>query len=290
MLSNSIPALEVAFLLGLKMIFLILFLHTGAYGGTFAPSLSLGAFGGYIFAEAVNGLLPVYLDPAAFALVGMGGVLAGINSIPITSILLVFEITNDYKFILPLMLVSVISYLVVLYYKKGTVYSLELMHDNIDVSRRGEIDILRKIYVSSILRKDMDTVNYRLPFRKIMDVIINSRYGDVIVVNEKGGLVGIITLKDVRQALMDNDLVDLLIANDLVMDIPAVTEEDPLTVAIQKMRKYEIENIPVISSDHKNTFVGIITHKDIIQTYDRMLEDMDNTESITGTFYHDNKI
>jgi CIC family chloride channel protein len=281
-LNAQIPPADVAFILGFKMVFLVLFLAAGGFGGSFAPSLSLGAFGGYLFAVAANGMFSMNLDPTAFALVGMGGCLSAINSIPLTSILLVFEITNDYKFILPLMLASVISYLVVIYYKKGTVYTLELMNAGIDVSRRGEMDILGRIHVSSIVRRDMETVDYSMPFRKLMDIIINSRYGDVFVVDGRGGLRGIITLKGVRQALLDNDLADLLIAGDLLLEVPAVKEEDPLTVAIQKMKLFEIENIPVVSPDHEGRLVGIITHRDIIHAYERILNDLDDSESITG--------
>lgn len=277
---------DVLWLLGLKLIFVVLFLRTGAYGGTFAPALSLGAFTGFLFASSINMLFNTSLDPAVFALVGMGGLLAGINSIPMTAILLVFEITNDYKFILPLMLVSIISHLVVLYSRKGTVYSLALLEDDIDVSKRGEIDILRRIHASTILRKDMDKVDYRTPFRELMNLIMNSRYGDVVVVDEKNTLLGIITLRDVRQALLNNDLVDLLIAKDLLIRGPMVTEEDPLSIALNKIRKYKgvdhVENIPVVSSDGKDTFVGIITHSDINMTYERLIKELDDIESIIG--------
>ena len=127
----------------------------------------------------MNYLFSAGLDTTAFALVGMGGVLAGMNSIPLTSVLLVFEITNDYKFILPLMFASIISYLVVIYRKRGNLYAIALLEDNIDVSRRGEMDILGKVRVQSILRKDMDIVDYRMPFDKLLQILINAKYGDV---------------------------------------------------------------------------------------------------------------
>lgn len=275
---------DAAWLLGLKIFFIALLARCGAYGGTFAPSLGIGALAGFVFAESMNAVFNVSLDSSVFALVGMGGVLAAVNSIPMTSILLVIEMTNDYRFILPLMLVSVISYLVVLYCRKGTVYNIALLKDNIDVTRKGEMDILRKIHVRSILRTDMDAVDYRTPFRKLMSVIVNSKYGDIVVTDDAGRLAGFITLRDVRQALIDNDLVDLLIAQDLMSDVPAVGENDPLSVAIQKMDRDDIENIPV--TDESGRFTGIITHNDIIHSYEKLIGNMDNTESLTGNFYY----
>jgi CIC family chloride channel protein len=280
-LHNGIEIPDLTLLFVLKIVFLAMFIQAGAYGGTFAPSLSIGAFLGYIFAVTVNGYLPVVLDPVAFALVGMGGVLAGINSIPLTSILLVFEVTGDYMFILPLMLVSIISYLVIIYYRRGSEYTLALMDENIDVTKKGDLDILGKITVGSILKTDMDVADFRTPFRELVRIIINSKYGDIFIVDKKQQLVGIITLKDVRHAILDNDLADLLIASDIAVKVPAVDIFDPVADALIKLKEYELEIIPVVSGENNNVFEGIITHKDIIETYFEVIEDISMSEHLT---------
>ncbi len=292
-LINTVLAGQIQFetliiLFALKVIFLVLFVQAGAFGGTFAPSLAIGALLGFAYALFINSIFGTHLDPTAFALVAMGGVLSGINCIPLTSILLVFEVTNDYQFILPLMLASIVSYLVVLYYKKGNMYTIALMNDNIDMSKRGELDILSKINAGVILKKDMDVVDFRMPFKELLRIIINSKYGDVFVVDAEKKLLGIITLKDVRQTLMDNDLVDLLIAHDLIMQIPVVRESDPLTLAISKIKQYEIENIPVVSDRDGTTLAGIITYKDILQSYNRMLDEAEHSEHLTPKKYNKN--
>jgi len=274
-----IEALIILFML--KVVFLALFIQAGAFGGTFAPSLGIGALLGFAYAVLMNSIFGIHLDPTAFALVGMGGVLSGINCIPLTSILLVFEVTNDYKFILPLMLASILSYLVIIYFKKGNIYAIALMNENIDMSKRGELDILGKINAGMILRKDMDIVDYRMPFRELLRIIINAKYGDVFVVDGERKLLGIITLKDVRQTLLNNDLVDLLIAHDLIVQVPVVSESDPLTHAINKIKQYDIENIPVISDTGENLLSGIITYKDIMQSYNSMLDEASHTEHLT---------
>lgn len=280
-LLGQIQLQSLVILFALKVIFLVLFIQAGAFGGTFAPSLSIGALLGFAYALIMNIIFGTTLNPTAFALVAMGGVLSGINCIPLTSILLVFEVTNDYEFILPLMLASIVSYLVVLYYKKGNIYTIALMNDNIDMSKRGELDILSKINAGVILKKDMDVVDFRMPFKELLRIIINSNYGDVFVVDANKKLLGIITLKDVRQTLLNNDLVDLLIAHDLIMEIPVVRESDPLTLAISKIKQYEIDNIPVVSDKDGTTLAGIITYKDILQSYNIMLDEAEHSEHLT---------
>lgn len=277
-LLGQIPPLQVLQLLILKIIFLALFLQAGAFGGSFAPALSIGTFLGYLMAITSNMVLGTSLDPVAFALVGMGGVLAGINSIPLTSILLVFEVTSDYNFILPLMLVAIISHLAILYHRKGNEYTMALLDENIDVTKKGDLDIFRKMTVGSILQKDMNVVDYAAPFKEVVSIIIDAKYGDVFVINRKNQLVGVITLKDVRQALLDNDLSDLLIAGDIVIDIPPVNENDPVSFAIEKIREYNVENIPVVKSASNMEFIGIINHRDIIETYYKTLDDISMSE------------
>ncbi len=283
LIHGSFSRADVFILLALKVVLVALFIKAGAYGGTFAPGLVMGALLGYAFSDTMNLFFHAGLDPVAFALAGMGGVLAGINSIPLTAILLVFEVTNDYKFILPLMLVSVLSHLVILYRRKMSIYTKKLMDENIDVSKRAEFDILSRIEAGSILKTDMDVVNYRMPFRELLGVILNARYGDVFVVDETNRFMGIITLKNVRQALLDNDLASLFIANDLVMDVPAVGPDEPLSVAIERVQELDIENIPVVIPGKNDFLVGIITRKDMIDTYNRIIDNIDSSEYLTGS-------
>ncbi len=277
-LQGKLTVIQILSLLILKTVFLALFLQAGAFGGSFAPALSIGTFLGYLMAIGINSISGMHLDPIAFALVGMGGVLSGINSIPLTSILLVFEMTSDYNFILPLMLSAIISHLVILYHRKGTEYSIALLDENIDVTKKGDLDIFGKMQIGSIIQNDMDVVDYKTPFREVVSVIMDARYGDVFVVNRKNQLVGVITLKDVRQALLNNDLTDLLIAGDLAVDIPPVVITDPVSLAINKIKEYNIENIPVVVSCETMEFAGIVNNRDMIEKYYNTLDDISMSE------------
>ncbi len=276
---NSRLALEtVLILLFLKIIFVAFFLRAGAYGGTFAPSLLIGVLLGYSFARIGTMLTGIPLDPVSFSIVAMGGVLAGINSIPLTSILLVFEISSDYRFILPLMLVSIIAHLISFYYNRGTVYQAGLKNCGIDISKRSEVDLLGKISVGELMSKKIDRASFRTPFRELSDIILKSRYGDVIITGDRENILGIVSLMDIRQALMNNELVDLLIAGDIMRPVPQVFEHDTVSSAMQKIKEYDLENIPVADSDDPEKTVGILTHFDIIQAYNKNLEEWETNQ------------
>ncbi len=277
-LSGKFTLQTVLVLLFLKTVFLALFLAAGSYGGTFAPALGIGVLLGFSFATVCNSLAGTNLDPVTFALVGMGGMLAGLNSVPLASIMLVFEITNDYKFILPLMLVSIISYLVSTYYNKGTIYARGLQDFGIDVSRRSEVDILGKIRVKDLMSSDFTSVNYKTPFSKVMEELLKSEYGDVVVVDSEMRSFGVISLRDIRQVLLSNELVELLIAQDIVSPAPPVTLDDPVSLAVQKLEEYDMENVPVIENRESQKVIGFLSHHDIIQAYNRMLREWEEDQ------------
>ncbi len=272
----------VACLLLLRILFLALFLNAGAYGGKFAPSLAIGAMFGFVFATTTNSLLNLSLDPIAFSLVGMGGILAGINSIPLTSMLLVFELTRDYRIILPLMLASIVSFIIVLYVTKRTVYANALLKEGIDISAIGEVDILSRVQVKQLMVEDFETVSYRMPFQAVLGNLLHSTYGEICVVDDDSQLMGVITLKGVRQALITHELVDLLIADDLVLPIPPVTENDAVTQALEHIEKYDVENIPVVSRTAEGEKItGILRHQDILQAYNTLREEWETNRFLT---------
>ncbi len=208
----------------------------------------------------------------------MGGVLAGINSIPLTSMMLVFEISNDYRVILPLMLVSVIAHLISFAYNRGSIYQVGLKKSGIDISKLNEVDLLGRIAVSELMKEKLDTASFRTPFRELSEIILKSRLGDVVIIGDRDNLLGIVSLMDIRQAFMNNELVDLLIAGDIMRPGPQVLENESVSSAMQKTKEYDLENIPVVDSSDTEKIVGILTHFDIIQAYNRNLEEWETNQ------------
>jgi len=277
-LNNRIALETVIILLFLKIAFVALFLQGGAYGGTFAPSLVIGVLLGYSFASVGTILTGIPMDPVAFSIVAMGGILAGINSIPLTSMMLVFEISNDYRVILPLMLVSVIAHLISFSYNRGSIYQVGLKKSGIDISKLNEVDLLGRIAVNELMKGKIDTASFRTPFRELSEIILKSRLGDVVITGDRDNLLGIVSLMDIRQAFMNNELVDLLIAGDIMRPVPQVLENESVSSAMQKIKEYDLENIPVVDSSDTEKIVGILTHFDIIQAYNRNLEEWETNQ------------
>ncbi|MEW6525647.1 MAG: chloride channel protein [Spirochaetota bacterium] len=248
----------------LKIIFIALYFQTGAYGGLFAPSLCIGILVGYLFASLLS-IFGVTLDPVAYALIGMGGMLAGLNSIPITAILMVFELTNDYRIILPVMLATVISHLTVTYYNKGTIYELELLEEGIDV-RKSRINVLESVTVQSIASKDFQIINTKAPLKFAMDKLIEVER--LIVVDDNGGYAGILSLNEVRQALLSSDVVELLICQDIVLHVNPCSESDSAAEALRRMDEYGIDFLPVVK---ENKVTAIVLYRDIISMYNKII-------------------
>ena len=169
------------------------------------------------------------------------------------------------------MFVSVISYLVTLYYNKGTVYTMDLLEEGIDVSKRGAMDLLGKIEVKDLMKHKLYKVSYKMPFRKLIDIVMDSKTGDVIVVDDDDHLLGVITLRDTREALVSNELVDLLIAGDIITRSPIVVVDEKVSSAMEKIEKYDLENIPVVASETNMEIMGVLRSQDIILAYNKQV-------------------
>ncbi len=265
----------VASLLALKIVFFALFLRAGAYGGLFAPALYIGVFTGLLFSGISNALFGLSTDPVLFSLVAMGGVLAGIHSMPLTAMMLVFELTNDYRLILPLMFVSVIAYLVVIYVNRGSLYTRELREDGINVAVYGESTLLSKIRVRDLKRVDFESVYTTTPFRKILPLLGDSGCNDIFVVDQNHALSGVISIRDIRHVLLSSDMADVLLAMDISSPAPVLTDGDTVAEALGRIEEYDIENIPVVESEESRVVTGMITRHDILKAYNRLLERSD---------------
>ncbi|OPX35009.1 hypothetical protein B1H10_02295 [candidate division KSB1 bacterium 4484_188] len=224
-LLGQLPWLMMLALIFLKLLATSLSLGSGGSGGIFAPSLFMGTMTGGFFGALVHQLFPAYsASSGAYSLVGMGAVVAGATHAPITAILIIFELTNDYKIILPLMISTIIATLLTTHLKKESIYTLKLIRRGIDLFRGREINLLRSLKVSEVVRENPVIIPLDLNFKSLLELVVNSPHSQFFVVDRNSRLVGSISIQEVRQALLDQEaLTDLLIALDLVKpDIPRV--------------------------------------------------------------------
>ncbi|HES59601.1 MAG TPA: chloride channel protein, partial [Caldithrix sp.] len=166
--------------LALALVFIKIFatsvsLGSGGSGGIFAPSLFLGAMLGAFYSDIVNIWFPDWTaNPGAYALVAMGGVVGAATHGPIAAILIIFEMTNDYKIILPLMITTIIATLVATRLHKESIYTLKLVRRGINIFGGRELNVLKSLKVSDVIKQTIELVDQKTPFNKILEKIANS--------------------------------------------------------------------------------------------------------------------
>jgi len=248
-------------------------LGSGGSGGIFAPSLFIGSMTGGAFGFLAHKLLPSITAPlGAYSLVGMGAVVAGTTHGPISAILILFEMTDDYKIILSLMVACIISSLVASQLKRESIYTLKLFRRGIDIKAGKEISVLKSLLVRDVMSKDVKVVPEDMPLKKLRHFISRSRHYGFPVVNSQGLLVGMISTSDYREILFSEDLQDIVVAKDIATEgVVTVTEEDDLYTAFRKIADRGFETLPVVDAKNPGKIVGILSRRDIISSYNKAI-------------------
>lgn len=264
-----------AILLALKFLLVPLTLEAGGFGGTFAPSLFLGAMLGFLFATLVNALAPatgIAAHEGTFALIGMGAVLAALNSVPLAAIMIIFEMSNDYGFILPLMLGVVGSTLVTHTTFKESVHSRKLRKAGYKLKDGREASLLHGMRVRDVMRRgEIVRLKENLPFREVVKVCMESPHEAFYIVDSAGKISGTIALSDLRHAFADyEDLKGnpLFVARDFaVPHVTLVSEDDQLDQVIGLFHDDMPDEFPVVSANDPNKILGSIRKQDIVRAY-----------------------
>lgn len=270
-LSNSMPLKIALILLALKFILVPLILHSGGFGGIFAPSLFMGACFGFIFATGLNQIWGLNLDTTTYTLVGMGAVLGGINSIPISSIMIIFEMTKDYTFILPLMLAVVISTMMVQLIMKGSAHVKHLEREGFNISQGREVSILRSILVSDVMKDDILLIPESTPLRNLISQLIESPHGTFYTMNDDGEISGKITENELRPIITEYEsLREMLLVGDIaIQDFEVVYDSDDLDSVLRLFGKQNVDVFPVISTKEPGKVIGTVIRQDVITAYNQ---------------------
>ncbi len=249
----------------LKFILVILILSSGGFGGVFAPSLFLGACFGSLFAAGITAVTHVPVDVTTFTLVGMGAMLAGVNSVPITAILMLFEMTNDYNFILPLMLGVVGSHAVSHLLLNGSIYQRKLHHSGYDKSPDLESSVLRATTVRQVARQDIFTIPETTPVAELVRESLQQTHDSIYTLNRRGEIVGVITSSALRHLINDfHALRDVIIAQDIAdPNITHVSSDATLEEALRIFARRRVEELPVIESQTRKIF-GTLHYQDLM--------------------------
>ncbi len=197
--------LMVALLIG-KLLATTFTLGSGNSGGVFAPSLFMGAILGGIVGTVAHNLFPtVAVNPGAYAIVGMAALFAGAARAPITAILIVFEMSGDYKLILPLMLATVLATLIAERIFPESIYTFKLKLKGISLERGRDLDIMQTVTVDEVMTRTFQTVPDDMSLVEISDLFASTHRHGFPIIDGNGKLTGIVTVSDLDRAV-DNEL------------------------------------------------------------------------------------
>ncbi len=246
-------------------------LGSGNSGGVFAPSLFIGAVLGGCFGTAVKHFFPeISGDPAAYALVGMAALFSASARAPLTAMLIVFEMSNDYLMILPLMVSGVTACYFAQWLHPESIYTLKLAKRGIRYADGKDMDIMQGVKVEEVMRTQLVTIHKDRSVSELMALFQETNLLGFPVITEGKKLWGIITLQDVHRAQSEDNFNprDMKVA-DLAIEGPiAVYPDEPIWVAIQKMSPRDLARLPVVSRDGSMRLVGSISRSDILRAYD----------------------
>ena len=243
----------------------------GGKGGVFAPSLFLGAMLGGLYGQILNALFPTTTAPfQAYALVGMAAVLAGAVRAPITAVLILFEMTNDYRIILPLMFATGIATLLSEVIAKESVYTLGLLRQGIRLERGRDIDVMQGVLVSEAMTQDIDTVTADMPLLDLEHEFATSHHHGFPVMDQNE-FVGIVTLQDLNRAQAKDDWADLTVGDIATHDVMVAYPSEPIYKALQRMGARDVGRLPVVSQEDPNKLIGLVRRNDIVRAYQRAI-------------------
>lgn len=267
-LTDQQSILALCLLLVTKILATSLTIAGGGSGGIFSPSLFLGAIIGWLFGFAAHHLAPASTGiPGAYALVGMGAMLAAVTHAPITSILVLFEITGNYEIILPLMAATVTATSISRRISPHSFYDRKLRRLGVDPDMQSEAQVMANFRVEDVMRTTARVVDPSVPFPELVAEFLASRVNERYVVDSSGVYHGMISLQDINELSNLGAHDSLIVALDIARtDLPKVVPGLRLTDCIEKMLERHCPVLPVVED---NKFLGTVSEHDMIGLYNR---------------------
>lgn len=246
----------------------------GGCGGTFAPSLFLGCIGGFLFSRLWNlyGFYDVNTPETNYALLGMAGVMSGVFHAPLTGVFLIAELTGGYALFLPLMIVSVSSYLTINAFERHSIYAMRLARKGELLTHHKDRSVLTLMSLDSIIDKERPCLRPDMFLGQIVLAISTSKSLHFAVVDMKGGLCGVINVNSIRKIIFRSELYRMYRANQL-MEQPQIKlyTDDNMQTIMDKFAKCDAGTLPVLNAD--GTFVGFVSRTRLYASYRQIMKD-----------------
>jgi len=241
----------------------------GGVGGTFAPSLFMGAFTGFFFSHGLNTAFGLDLPVTNFTLVGMAGVMAGVMHAPMTSIFLIAEITNGYALLLPLMVAATLGHVTMAFFEPQSVYTKPLADKGELLTHKKDKTVLTLMHLDRVIETDFSPVRGDATLGDLIKLIAQSDRNIFPVVNTRDELIGVVLLNDIRPIMFDRERYDTTAVREIMVIPPAfIATDENMESVMEKFETTGAWNLPVV--DHRK-YVGFVSKSKILTVYRRVL-------------------
>ena len=245
---------------------------SGGNGGNFAPSLFLGSYVGFFFSKLINLIGLAKLPISNFTLVGMAGILSGLFHAPLTAIFLIAEITGGYNLMIPLMIVSSISFAISKRFEKHSMDVKNLAKKGHAFTSNKDANVLSTLNTNSIIQTDYLTVSPNENLDKLVDLLSNSTQVVFAVVNLENELVGVVYFNDIKEIIFNTYRVKFTLIKE-IMTAPKeiITPEDSMEMVMNKFEQTKMAFLPVLKNDK---YYGFISKSMALEAYRTKLKSM----------------
>jgi CIC family chloride channel protein len=308
-LQGRVPFFLLFLLIFLKPLATSFTLGSGNSGGVFAPSLFTGAMLGGSFGYLAMHLFPnLNIEIGAYALVGMAAVFSAAARAPLTSMLIVFEMSNDYRLILPLMAAGMVASTFAQWLHSDSIYSLKLTKRGIRFEQGRDLDIMQTVQVEEVMNKAPVTVQQEQSVADLFAAFQETHLGGFPVMANETELYGMVTMQDMERTIQEMErtlhrkevnLKDLKVWDVATPDPVTVFPDEPIWSAIRKMAPRDLARLPVISRNNPKQLVGVISRSNIVRAYnvglmrkqkDELAQDRSALRKVTGLEFTEIKV
>ena len=245
----------------------------GGCGGIFAPCLFLGCISGFIFSRVWNiNQLGVYVPEKNYALLGMAGVMSGVMHAPLTSIFLIAELTGGYNLFVPLMIVSLVSYLTIISFEPNSVYTTRLAKKGQLLTHHKDKAALTLMSLNSVVERHDTKISPDMKLGEMVLLISREKVNVFPVTDGTGHLLGIIELQKIMKVLFRQELYNVFTAGQLMeKPVACLTIDDPMQVVMDTIEKTGADTLPVVDRDA--LFIGFVSKAKLYAMYRQVMVD-----------------
>ena len=245
----------------------------GGCGGIFAPSLYLGCIAGFVFAHTSNYFpFTMYISEKNFALLGMAGIMSGVMHAPLTGVFLIAELTGGYDLFLPLMIVSISSYITILMFEPHSIYSMRLAQKVELLTHHKDKAVLTLLSMDGVIEKEFQVVSPEMTLGDMVKVIAKCGRNIFPVVDERGVLLGVVLLDNIRNIMFRPELYNRFHVSKFMVSAPAKLYVNmPMDQIMQTFDDTKAWNLPVV--DEQDHYIGFMSKSKIFNSYREVLVD-----------------